>query len=174
MLLRGRLTRVMILFGCIGCEPSKELPALDAEKAIGVVEWAIGPAQGKTPFSQVQCKVTPEGTQIRLEGTQTLQGADFSARPDVLIAHFPAENRSNAKSPDYGTSVFLPNLELDGRTYPMIQLVAQAMPGVPPEVSCELQGAEPLVLACRHARVMPWLSPTPIPEGSFRAKFECP
>ncbi len=170
----GRLVAAVVVFGSTGCEPSKKLRTSDDVKAIGTVEWAIGPARGKIGFSEALCNVTPEGRQIRLTGTQTLQGADFSARPDVLIARLPKENRSDAGFPDHGVSVFLPNLELDGRVYPMIQLVAQAMPGVPANVSCALEGSRPLVLTCQHARVMPWLSPTPIPEGAFRVEFECP
>jgi len=122
----------------------------------------------------VLCKSTADGRQIRLTGTQNLKGANFVARPDVLIARIPAVNRTDSQFPDHGVSVFLPNLELDGRTYPMIQLVAQSMPGVPTNVSCELKDGPPLVLTWQHARVMPWLSPTPVPEGAFRAEFECP
>lgn len=170
----GRLIGVVVVIGSAGCEPSKKLPTRDDVKAIGTVEWAIGPVRGKIGFSEVLCKVTPEGRQIRLTGTQTLQGADFSAKPDVLIARLPEGNRSDAGFPDHGVSVFLPNLDLDDRIYPMIQLVAQAMPGVPANVSCELKGDHPLVLTCQHARVMPWLSPSPIPEGAFRVEFECP
>lgn len=169
-----RLVGVVVATGCLGCESSKKLPSVQEAEPIGKVEWAIGPVRGSAAFSEVHCKVRPDGIQIRLRGTQTLKGRDFSARPDVLIASLPAGHRSDAELPDYGVSVFLPNLELDGRTYPMIQLVAQAMPGVPQNVACELEGGHPMVLTCQHARVMPWLSPTDVPQGAFRVELECP
>jgi hypothetical protein len=169
-----RLVGVVVATGCMGCESSKKLPSVQEAESIGQVEWAIGPVRGSTGFSEVECEPEAHGIKIRLRGIQTLRGHDFSARPDVLIAKFPEGHRSDAEFPDYGVSVFLPNLELDGRTYPMIQLVAQAMPGVPKNVRCELKDGSPKVLTCQHARVMPWLSPTEVPEGAFRVELVCP
>ena len=171
----GRL--VGIIAACVvfvACDPDKRLPSKATVTAQGTLTWAVGPEVGELPFAEVECSRRGQALDVRLRGTQLLRGSDYQARPYVLLGRLPAAGKSDASTPELGASVFLPNHDFEGKTYPMMQLIAQAAGGVHDVVSCLVETKGPRhELLCENARVVPWLAPTPVPKAKFRVTFDC-
>lgn len=154
----------------MACEPDRRLGTVGTVAESGRIQWAIGGERGEIGFAETECVRDGGRLRVSLRATSELQARDFRARPFVLIAELPASGKTDASTPDFGASLFLPNVTLDGRSYPMLQLLGQAMPGVPENVGCGFE-EESRTLTCQHMRVMPWLSPGVVPHGALKVRL---
>lgn len=163
-----------LLVALTACESSKALPQKTVANPAGTVTWSVGSEVGQLPFANVECAIG-DTLEFKLRGTQELTGPDFRAVPYVLIARLGRDGASGAHTPELGASLFIPNHEFEGKTYPMMQLIAQAVPGVPSDANCnvESKGAAHHLI-CTNARVIPWLVPSDVPLGRFKTDFVCP
>jgi hypothetical protein len=169
--------------GCSGEEPT----SVARGEASGRLEFAVGGEVRTFELADATCEPAERGSARYLN---VIVPAAFATKvngrlkqPALLTAQLPidllhadrpgAETRFGREQRVFGGAAAAFNIEYDGKTYKMLQIIARTARDAT-DFQCRVsRKGEQIVLSCNDALVFPWLIAGDVPNGSFRATFRC-
>lgn len=111
------------------------------------------------------------GNRVRFDLLQATTPSPAGAGSPIA---FGPGRQQTPDSSQIGAIASLPETEVEGRSYSLLQMIARPLESPHLEFSCRLRGrGRRLDLSCEGARPFPWLAPGPVPRASFRAEVRC-